>query len=199
MAKKKLKMQCGTIYQKEENGTFYFRYQINGERKAISLKTKNLKEAQVKAEEMIPVITAPSIEIIAAHVSSASFGKKQRTTLLSNTWDLYEQHPDKATPSTVAEANAYAITWNDFINFIEKDFLLNDITPEVALKYANALRKKEIAVSTHNRKIGHLRTIFKVLGELYDSENPFKNPSLKEKIEKSKITTLDELLLQKSK
>ena len=56
MAKKKLKMQCGTIYQKEENGTFYFRYQINGERKAISLKTKNLKEAQVKAEEMIPVM-----------------------------------------------------------------------------------------------------------------------------------------------
>ena len=51
MAKKTLKLERGTIYQKQEKGTFYFRFQVNGERKAISLKTKSFKEAQEKAKK----------------------------------------------------------------------------------------------------------------------------------------------------
>ena len=37
--KNKIKLETGTVYQKEEGGTYYFRYQVNGARKAISLKT----------------------------------------------------------------------------------------------------------------------------------------------------------------
>lgn len=40
MARKVMKQEVGTIYQKP-SGIYYYRYQINGERKAISLKTKN--------------------------------------------------------------------------------------------------------------------------------------------------------------
>ena len=36
MAIKPIKLELGTIYQKEDGGTYYFRYQINGERKAVS-------------------------------------------------------------------------------------------------------------------------------------------------------------------
>ena len=45
MAIKPIKLELGTIYQKEVGGTYYFRYQINGERKAVSLKTSNQKDA----------------------------------------------------------------------------------------------------------------------------------------------------------
>ena len=45
MARKVMKQEVGTIYQKP-SGTYYYRYQINGERKAISLKTKNQEEAK---------------------------------------------------------------------------------------------------------------------------------------------------------
>lgn len=45
MAGKVVKLEIGTIYQKTVNGNYYFRYQINGQRKAVSLKTKNQKEA----------------------------------------------------------------------------------------------------------------------------------------------------------
>ena len=50
MARKVMKQEVGTIYQKP-SGTYYYRYQINGERKAISLKTKNQEEAKRKVKE----------------------------------------------------------------------------------------------------------------------------------------------------
>ena len=50
MGKKVIKLDVGTVYQKEEGGIYYFRYQLNGERKAVSLKTKVQKEAIVQAE-----------------------------------------------------------------------------------------------------------------------------------------------------
>ncbi len=45
MPRKPIKLDIGAIYQKEDGGIYYFRYQVNGERKAISLKTKNQIEA----------------------------------------------------------------------------------------------------------------------------------------------------------
>ena len=48
MARKVMKQEVGTIYQKP-NGTYHYRYQINGERKSISLKTKSQEEAKRKS------------------------------------------------------------------------------------------------------------------------------------------------------
>ena len=33
----RIKLDKGTVYQTQKGGTYYFRYQINGERKCISL------------------------------------------------------------------------------------------------------------------------------------------------------------------
>lgn len=46
MAISKIKLKIGTVYQKEPNGIYYFRYQVNGARKAISLKTRNKQRYQ---------------------------------------------------------------------------------------------------------------------------------------------------------
>ena len=45
MAILKIKLKVGTVYQKEENGIYYFRYQVNGKRKAVSLGTRNRQQA----------------------------------------------------------------------------------------------------------------------------------------------------------
>ena len=46
MGKKcKVKLDVGTVYQKEEGGTYYFRYQVQHERKCVSLKTSNQEYA----------------------------------------------------------------------------------------------------------------------------------------------------------
>ena len=63
MAIQKIKFKTGTVYQKEENGIYYFRYQVNGARKAISFKTRNKQQAIKEAEKHIPLIQATSSEV----------------------------------------------------------------------------------------------------------------------------------------
>lgn len=56
MGKKcKVKLDVGTVYQKEEGGTYYFRYQVQHERKCVSLKTSNQEEALEKARKLLPI------------------------------------------------------------------------------------------------------------------------------------------------
>ena len=47
MAGEVTKLEIETVYQKTEKGSYYFRYQVNGQRKAISLKNKNHKKAAI--------------------------------------------------------------------------------------------------------------------------------------------------------
>ncbi len=63
-----VKLDIGTIYKKADNGNYFFRYQINSQRKAVSLKTKNQKEAIAKAQGIIPITKATTTEVISAHV-----------------------------------------------------------------------------------------------------------------------------------
>ena len=86
MAIQKIKLKIGTVYQKEPNGVYYFCYQVNGARKAISLKTRNKQEAVKEAEKLVPLLQAASSEVIAAHVQYAR---------------------NLATPATVSEALVY--------------------------------------------------------------------------------------------
>ena len=71
MAIQKIKLKTGTVYQKEQNGIYYFCYQVNGARKAISLKTRNKQQAIKEGEKYIPLIQSTSTEVIAAHVQYA--------------------------------------------------------------------------------------------------------------------------------
>ena len=52
---KKIKLETGTVYQTEKGGNYYFRYQIRGDRKCVSLKTRNLDEAVRKAKDLVPI------------------------------------------------------------------------------------------------------------------------------------------------
>lgn len=55
---------------------------------------------------------------------------------------------------------------------------MRDITGNVADRYAQHMRKLNIAVSTHNRKIKRIRRVFRVLWEYWNGENPFQSPAL---------------------
>ena len=115
MARKVMKQEVGTIYQKP-NGTYHYRYQINGERKSISLKTKNQEEAKRKVKELLPVLKATSMEVVSAHVAHArNLIKPANVLLLTEAWNVYAKHPNRATPATVNERLAYEADWRDFL------------------------------------------------------------------------------------
>ena len=183
MASKVVKLEIGTIYQKTVRGSYYFRYQVNGQRKAVSLKTKNQKEAIKKAEELIPVIKATTTDVISAHVKQArGLASRKRSLPLNKVWNVYSNHPERATPATVHEQNSYRSTFNEFVKYVKNDLMeFADITPEITDKFAQYLRTTKISVATHNRKIKRLRKIFATLQEYRDSANPFSAQSLRRK------------------
>ena len=133
MAIQKIKLDLGTVYQKEEGGIYYFRYQVNGARKAISLKTRNQKEALKEANKQIPLLKATSAEIIAAHIKHArGLITPEKNLLLSEAWAVYERSPERATPDTVSEALAYRSTFEEFVNWInDPGKTLRDITSQI--------------------------------------------------------------------
>ena len=61
MAIQKIKLSIGTVYLKMPNGIYYFRYQVNGARKAISLKTRNKQQAIKEAEQEILSMTTSEL------------------------------------------------------------------------------------------------------------------------------------------
>ena len=130
MAIQKIKLKIGTVYQKEPNGVYYFRYQVNGARKAISLKTRNKQEAVKEAEKHVPLLQATSSEVIAAHVQYArNLATPEKNLLLSQAWDEYEKSPDRATPATVSEALAYKSTFLEFVAWVNDPAVTLAILP----------------------------------------------------------------------
>ncbi len=182
MAGKVVKLEIGTVYQKVANGSYYFRYQINGQRKAVSLQTKNQKEAIKKAKDMIPIVKATTTDVISAHVKQArGLAARKKSLPLTNAWEVYSKHPERATPATVSEQGAYRATWNEFIEFAGPTLEINDIAPEIADSFAQQLRGNDLAVDTHNRKIRRLKKIFEVLSDYRSDNNPFLAKSLRRK------------------
>lgn len=71
------------FHQTEKTGgPYYYRYQLNGQRKEIPLQTDNKEEAEKKAKALVPITQAKSIEVVAAHVSQARGFEMQTQKLL---------------------------------------------------------------------------------------------------------------------
>ncbi|MCF7888897.1 MAG: site-specific integrase [Victivallales bacterium] len=183
MSEKPVQLEIGSVFKKQTKGNYYFRYQINGQRKCISLKTSIKKDAVVKAKDMIPILKATTTEVISAHVKHARdlIGKHKKLRLV-DAWDIYSKHPEKSTPSTVAEVLGYQASYKEFVNYIDdNDKMIHEITEGIAWEYSEHLRSLNISVDTHNRKIGRIRKIFEVLEGYRDGKNPFAVKSVRRK------------------
>ena len=119
MAKKSLRLSVGSIFTKGPGKIYFYRYQLDGHRKTVSLQTTNRAEAVKKAETLLPIIKATSTEVIAAHVQQArGLSSPIRELSLDSVWDYYSTHPERATPATVNEQIQYHTTLDEFIRFI---------------------------------------------------------------------------------
>lgn len=164
----RIKLSTGTVYQTSKDGNYYFRYQVNGERKCVSLKTANQEEAIRKAKEFIPTVQASSLEVIASHVKVARKLAAQAKSLpLTKIWETYAAHPQRALPATVREQLSYEATLAEFLRFMgNKVKQFSQINETHTMKFADYLRTTQISVSTHNRKIVRLRKIFNTLHDV---------------------------------
>ena len=181
MEQEREKLPLGTIYQAKEGGNYYLRYQIQGRRKNVNLKTDNYDEALKEYKRLLPTLQATTVEIVAAHVKNArQLGGGVKSVTLGGAWEKYSASPDRAMPATVSEQLAYEITYREFVDFIGDPLReIHTITYEDALRFTEQMKKKGYAVDTHNRKVKRLRKIFNVLAEYRNgAENPFVSKTL---------------------
>lgn len=121
MAHKTLRLSVGSIFTKGPGKIYFYRYQLDGHRKTVSLQTTNRTEAVKKAEALLPIIKATSTEVVAAHVQQAKgLSIPVRELPLNGVWGYYSTHPERATPATVNEQIQYRTTLEEFIRFIDK-------------------------------------------------------------------------------
>jgi integrase len=194
MAINSIKLSKGTIYQKKAKGNYYYRYQVNGQRKAVSLDTKNQKDARKKAEEMIPLVTASNSEVIAAHVQVAQGWKRRHERLLlSEVWNVYAKHPDRARPKSQKIINVYHTYLQDFLTWLKEhhpsieymdeirdvDDYGQKIDTSVVAEYSEYLKAQDIAVDTHNKKLSRPAHIFSTLSKYLATASPWKNRKLR--------------------
>jgi len=175
MASKSFRLEFGSIYQKKPGGNYHYRFQLEGHRKSVCLNTRNRAAAIKEAEQHIPIVQAPTAEIIAAHVKQARGMSSPVCNLsLNDVWDYYSQSPDRATPATLHEHLQYRGTLEEFIRFAgDRQLPVSSVTPSMTDRFADYLRNLEIAVATHNRKIKRLRRIFSTLTSITGHDNPF--------------------------
>ena len=189
-----MKLSTGSIRRRARGGVYSYRCQINGKRTEISLQTTDYNEALKKAMDLVPIAEARSEEVIAAHVRQAKGFARQASDLrLTDAWEKYACHPDRAMPHTHNEYLNYKANFEEFVAFATRPqtaeekrkhtphttvTLIREVTPEVAMEFAGYLRTRSLAVDTHNRKIKHMRKIFSVLQDYHGGENPFTGRNL---------------------
>ena len=196
----------GKLRQKDRNGPYYYRLMVSsGQRKEFSLKTCDYEEACRKAAELDAVWEAPTKDVAIAQITAMKGFSKQAMNLpLSEGWDKYQVHPDRATPHTVSEQLAYKSTYEEFVQFVSNPrpdqkkrhtiiTSVSELTPEVAEEYAAYLKTCPLAVDTHNRKIKRLRRIFNCLKDYYAAENPFRAKSLLRNVREEQDTIVRRL------
>ena len=195
--KSRMKKLRGTIRCKGKNGNLYYRLTIaSGLRKEFPLKTKDEAEAVKKAEELDSIWAAPTLEVAAAQINAIKgFNKVQLNLDFEEAYQKYLEHPERARPHTIAEQNSYQATYKEFVAFTIANSSrsicgIADITSKDAQAFAEHLRTLQLAVDTHNRKIKHLRRIFRCLHEYYEGDNPFESAVLFRKAREEQATVM---------
>ena len=190
-SRKRMSQLRGKLRQKVRSGPYYYRVMVaNGVRREFSLKTCDYEEACRKAAELDAVLEAPTQDVAIAQISAMrGFSKQAMNLSLSDAWNKYQVHPERATPHTVSEQASYQATYNEFVEFVSNPSpdrktrhtvitSVSELTPEVAEEFAAYLKTCPLAVDTHNRKIKRLRRIFECLKDYYPWSNPFRSKTL---------------------
>jgi len=189
MAKKSVRLSVGAVFTKGPGKIYFYRYQVEGRRKTVSLKTTQREEALKKAQELIPIIQASTPQIVAAHVEYAKgFREVERNLAVSDIWKYYSTHPGRAIPATVNEQLQYQSSLQEFIDYLNNPLLnVREVTTQRAEEFSQHLKTTGIAVHTHNRKIKRIRKIFSTLIEFYTGENPFRTTLFRREREEQEL------------
>jgi integrase len=156
---------------------YHLQYMVNGAVKRISLKCSSEREAQKKADELLPDLQARTKEQIALHVAEARKLEKRNKLRLENAWNLYLKNPARPDSSEGTLGN-YKRMWNKFVDWMKTNYSsvisLQEVTENIALEYSEYLWDKGLSANTYNYHIQAIKLVIKTLSRQADLvKNPF--------------------------
>ena len=179
----------GKLRQRTRNGNYSYRLTSStGARKEFTLQTRNYDEAVLKASELDSIWLAPTREVALAQMSAIrGFSEQAKKISFEEAWEIYQVHPNRATPHSVEERIGYRKTFELFSRFTSEvigktkqgeTICICEVTSGLCEKFSAYLKTTSLSVHTHNRKIKRLRKIFECLKDYYEGENPFRSKTL---------------------
>ena len=172
---KNRKKGSGSIYL--VNGIYKLRYMVKGQRKQVSLETRNKKEAQRKAEKILSpaVVDAKTKAEVVLHIAEAKKIISKNRVEISSMWDTYlasSTRPDSG-PGTLKN---YELQVKRFIKWTESNkheiSNIEDINRDIAIEYATFLSNSKLSPETFNQHIKTLRLVFRILLANHDEPKP---------------------------
>ena len=115
------------------------------------------------------------------------FSELAKKISFEEAWEIYQVHPNRATPHSVEERIGYRKTFEMFSQFASEAIgkskraettCIYEVTSGLCEKFSTYLKTTSLSVHTHNRKIKRLRKIFECLKDYYEGENPFRSKTL---------------------
>lgn len=191
MAKKNRKKGSGSLLKV---GKYYhLQYMVNGAVKRISLRCSSEREAQKKADELLPTLQAKTKEQVALHVGEARKLVKKNKLTLENVWKEYLQNPLRPDSSKGTLGN-HERHWNNFMSWLNVTYAgknrLSEIDESIVKDYANYLwsgQKKKISAGTFNYHMKSLTLITRVLMDKSGLDtNPWSKITRKTEIQQSR-------------
>jgi integrase len=159
----------GTIYKR---GKFYhFQYMVEGKLHRVSLKCTSKKEAEKKADELLPALNARTREEVATHVGIARKLITRREMNIDDVWEKF--HPKRSMGTSPGTIKNYERQWNTFRAWLKVNYPktkeLKQITLDIAIEYAEKLEQEDkLSPSTFNQHRGTLSLITKTLSKQAD-------------------------------
>lgn len=174
MTKKRRTKGSGSII-KRNNGIFYFQWtDANGEQHKKSLRTKNKKEAEKNAQELIKAVHVKDKHDLLYQSARAKKIINTKTLLLDNVWNEFLKTKPTASKGTLAN---YHRMLKEFIKWlaIERPSVesFTQVTLEMAISYMEHVWQSGISANTSNYKRGALATITKALQNSYGIDNNY--------------------------
>jgi len=159
--------QKGQGYIFKRGKTFYLQFDVNGQRKTVSLKTSDRREAAKKAKEFLSPVEAKTKESIAMHIAEARKLTVKDKVPINKAWELFYKSSLRRQNTSEGTLTNYQRNWKAFSTWLKSAFpvavSLSRVDLNIASEYANHLWNTGISASTYNYHLGALSTITKVL------------------------------------
>ena len=187
------------LFKRGKKGYYSLRIYIAGKPYWRSTKTSDKADAKINAEAIVDKLKSAvllaereaSVYKITSDLAEAAVkevtGKTTEKITLASAHDVWEDLQDEYLDLQQTTRSYHEAMFNRFVEWVninEEIKLIDQVTPEIAKRYAKYLWKTKVTPKTFNEYIQHLSSVFDTLDRIHFL--PYRNPFDKSIVQRRK-------------